>query len=798
MQFGYFDDRAKEYVITRPDTPRSWTNHLGSTRYGGVISNNAGGYGFFRSASLGRFLRFFTNGIPMDQPGRYLYLRDPASGDYWSASWQPVGKPLEQYKSVCRHGTGYTVITSQYAAIETETTYFVPLGKDFECWLVRVTNRDARPRSLRLFTYVEYPSTWHMINDWINLQYTHCIVKMDCVDNIIDHGCNVGALPVPGDPMARDQRRHTFLALLGAEVTGFDTDRDVFIGDYRHYGNPIVVERGQCTGSLAAGDNGCGTLQADLELEPGQTREIVVLLGIGMAAVEGKQTAAQFGTADKVRGELDRLKRFWHDRLGGISVETPDAELNSMLNVWSPYNCLITFDWSRAASFIYTAYQRDGLAYRDTVQDFLGVCHLIPHETRDRLELMITGQAATGGAMPLVQPLAHRPGQEKPPQESEYRADDCQWLFNAVDAYVKESGDLGFYDKLLPYADQGQDTVLGHLRRAIEFNFDRCGAHGLPSGLYADWNDCLRFGPKGESIFVALQLRFALAKYIEVCKLFRKPDQAQWAAQRLDDLDRRLEKHAWDGQWYLRGYGDDGQKYGSHENAQGAMYLNPQSWAVISGHAAAPRAEAIMAAVQQRLATEYGIMLCDPPYEDLLVGVVRSVLFNKGMKENAGIFSHVQGWAIMAEAMLGHGDTAYRYFRAYLPAAYNTRAEIRQIEPYVYCQSTHSRYSPRYGASRLPWLSGSAAWSYYAATQYILGIQPDYFGLRIDPCIPASWPGFRVKRRFRGKDFDIRVENPSGVQKGVKRLVVNGRPAEGNLVPVDRFEDSNEILVEMG
>lgn len=798
MQYGYFDDQAKEYVITRPDTPRSWTNYLGSTRYGAIISNNAGGYSFFHSAGIGRLTRFHINAIPMDQPGRYLYLRDRDSGDYWSASWQPVGKPLDRYRSVCRHGTAYTVISSEYAAIASETSYFVPLGKDCECWLLRLTNRDAKPRRLSLFTFVEFPSTWHMLNDLVNLQYTHGIVKMEVADNIVDHGCNVGALPIAGDLMSRDQRRHTFLALLGADVTGFDTDRDAFLGDYRTYANPAVVESGQCTGSLATGDNGCGSLQAEIDLQPGESREVVVVMGVGEAAVEGARARAEFSAPGAAREELRKLKEHWHARLHGMAVCSPDAEFNSMMNMWSPYNCLITFAWSRAASFVYTAHQRDGLGYRDSVQDLPAVFHLIPEEARQRMELLLTAQVSSGGAMPEVRPFAHRPGCEKAPDEAAYRADDCLWLFNAVDAYVKETGDLAFYEKTLPYADCGQATVLGHLRQAIHFNFERCGAHGLPSGLYADWNDCLRFGPKGESIFVAFQVRYALRTYQEACQRLGKADECQWASAQLEALDEKLRRHAWDGEWYLRGYGADGTPYGSKQNQQGALYLNPQSWAVLSGHAGGARAEAVMDVVRQRLATEYGIMICDPPYEDLLVGVVRSVLFNKGIKENAGIFCHTQGWAIMAEAMLGRGDTAYEYFRAYMPAAYNTRAEVRQIEPYVYCQSTHSRYSRRYGVSRVPWLSGSAAWSYYAATQYILGIRPDYDGLRIDPCIPRSWRSLGVQRRFRGKSLEIRIENPSGVSKGIRQLLVNGEPSPGNLVPAAALKESNEVVAVMG
>ncbi|MEJ5259947.1 MAG: glycosyl hydrolase family 65 protein [Anaerohalosphaeraceae bacterium] len=797
MQYGYFDDERKEYVITRPDTPRSWSNYLGSTEYGAIITNNAGGYGFFHSAAQGRFLRLRFNAIPMDQPGRYIYLRDMDSGDYWSASWQPVGKPLEQYKAVCRHGTAYTIIESEYGRIRTETTYFVPLGRHLECWLLKVTNLDKVPRRLRLFSFVEYANNWHVWQDFINLQYTQFIVRMQVVDNIIDHGINVLLPDSTGSLPHHDGNRHTFLAAVGAQITGFDTDRDVFLGPYRTYRNPLIVEQGRCTQSLACGDNGCGVLQMDVVLEPGQSQELAVFLGIGKAAVEGRKTVQEYGDLQRVHQAFEQLRQYWHSRLEGLTVQTPDADLNSMLNMWSPYNCLITYAWSRAASLVYCG-ERDGLGYRDTVQDLLGVMHLIPEEARGRLELMLTGQVSTGGAMPLVKPFAHRPGQESPPKEEEYRSDDCLWLFCTVPAYVKETGDLAFYDKVLPYADRGEDTVLGHLKRAIAFSLERSGTHGLPCGLSADWNDCLQLGHRGESVFAAFQLRYALKTYMEICERLGRRDEAGWAQGHLTRLDENIERYAWDGRWFLRAYRWDGMKFGSQENEEGRIWLNPQTWAVLSGYLQGPRALAVMEEVGRHLATEYGLMICDPPYEKTDHHIIKASLFNQGMKENASIFSHTQGWAVIAEAMLGRGEKAYRYFRAYLPAAYNSRADIRQIEPYVYCQFTHSKYSPRFGASRLPWLTGAAAWSYYAAVQYILGVQPDYDGLRLDPCVPADWKEIRLRRRFRNKWFDIEIRNDKGVQKGVKQLIVNGQTVDGNLIRPDRMKDRNEVRVILG
>lgn len=797
MQYGFFDDKKKEYVITQPDTPRSWSNYLGSTDYGAIITNNAGGYSFFHSSAQGRFLRLRFNAVPLDQPGRYIYLHDRDNKDFWSASWQPVGKSLKEYRSECRHGSAYTIIRSEYSGIVSETLYFVPLGKNYECWRVKLTNSSGKRRSLRAFTFVEFACNWNAMDDMNNLQYAQYIIKTDVVDGIIDHGSNVFLPPQPENFQEKDQGRHTFIGIAGVKVTGYDTDRDKFLGPYRTYANPLSVENGKCGNTLAEGDNGCGSLQADIELDPDETKEFVVVLGIGEAGKEGKMAVGVYKDISVLENEFSDLKNYWHKRIEGLTAQTPDPDFNSMINMWNPFNNLITYAWSRAASLIYSG-ERDGLGYRDTVQDMIGVLHNIPQEAGKRLELMITGQASIGGAMPVVKPFAHKPGKEEAPDESEYRSDDCLWLFNTVPAFVKETGNTAFYSKVLPYADKGEDTVVGHLRRAIEFNLERSGAHGLPCGLAADWNDCLVLGQKGETVFVALQLRFALKTYIEINNMLRRPEEIEWAENQLSGLDENLEKFAWDGDWYLRAYRHDGLKFGSKENDEGSIFLNPQSWAVLSEHATDDRAKKIMEQVDKYLTTEYGIALLDPPYEKTEHSVVKAPLFNKGMKENAAIFCHTQGWAVMAQTMIGNGNKAYQYYRSYLPSAYNDKAEIRETEPYVYAQTTNSKYNMRFGSSRNPWLSGTTTWAYYAAAQYILGIKPDYDGLIIDPCIPSEWKEFTVERIFRGKRLSIKVKNPDAVQKGIKEIDCNGKLIEGNKIPSDILGDQNNVRVTMG
>ena len=420
----------------------------------------------------------------------------------------------------------------------------------------------------------------------------------------------------------------------------------------------------------------------------------------------------------------------------------------------------------------------------------------IADEARVRLELMVSGQFSTGGAKPCIKPFDHHPGTDPLPKDDDYRSDDCMWLFNTIPAYVKETGDLAFYRKVIAFADKGEGTVLEHLRRAIEFNLHYSGVHGLPAAMRADWNDCLGLGRHGESVFVAFQLRLALLTYADVCTRLKLPEEAAWAKGKLPALDAAIQRHTWDGKWFVRAFREDGGIVGASPNKQGRIFLEPQAWSVISGGATPEQAAAAMESVHELLATEYGLMLCAPGFTQYDSTSAANILGNPGIKENAGVFCHTQGWAVIAECLLGHAERAYEYYRAYMPAAYNTRAEVRQIEPYVHCQSTHSRYSRKFGVSRLPWLSGTAAWSYFAATHHILGIQPDYDGLRIDPCIPAAWPEVSVTRDFRGKRFDITIRN-GREGHGVARMEVNGARVEGNLIPEAAFRDENRVVVEL-
>jgi len=798
MQYGYFDDQAKEYVITRQDTPQSWSNYLGSTEYGAIITNNAGGYGFYKSGARGRFLRLRFNSIPMDQPGRYIYLHDQESGDFWSASWQPVGKPLEQYQSTCRHGTAYTIITSEYSGIASETTYFVPLGEHFEYWRLKLTNLSSRARSLAVFSFCEFTNQWNTEQDQVNLQYSLFICKGSLEQDgllrvaIQDHLSATGT-----ETNQADLSSHAWMGLVCAPVLGYDTSREAFIGPYRGYHDPLVVEQGRCTNSQAYGDNACGSLQSEVILQPGESREILILLGIGDARSEGSQVMARCGSLEQATLEFEKLKHYWHSKLNNLWVDTPDADFNHTLNVWGPYNCLVAFNWSRSASLVYNG-ERDGLGFRDSVQDVLGVVNLIPEEAKARLELMLTGQVSTGGAIPVIKPFDHHPGHEPTPDPGDYRSDDCLWFFNAIPAYVSETGDDAFYEKVLPYADQGKGTVYGHLKKALEFNLERMGRHGLPCGLAADWNDCLRLGYHGESLFVAFQLRLGLTVFEGIARKSGRIDDAIWAKTTRDRLDESIMAVAWDGDWFIWAISEDGTIYGTHNKPEGQVYLNTQVWSVISGAATTEQASSCLFTVKEHLATPFGLMLCAPPFVHTPVDVMRAVVYNPGIKENAGIFNHTQGWGVMAECMQGNGDQAFSYYCAAMPAASNAQAEIRQSEPYVQAQTTYSTFSPRAGNTRTSWLTGAAAWSYFSAAQYILGIRPEGNDLVIDPCIPKAWDGFSARRTWRGHQVHIKVYNPQHLYRGVVRMLVNGKELPGNLISEALLDLENEVEIWMG
>jgi len=801
MQYGFFDDQAHEYVITRPDTPAPWANYLGSPEYGALISNNAGGYSFVKSGANGRILRYVFN--QFDQPGRYLYLRDNETGDFWSASWQPVGKDLDTYKSECRHGMGYTVMTADYGGIHSEAAYYVPLKGTHEVWRLTVRNDSDRPRTLTLTGYAEFTSHGNYEQDQVNLQYSQFVTRTLFDENRVRqqiHG-NLDAAESEVDAKSVIER---FFGLAGAEVSSYCGDRAEFLGPYRDYGNPVGVERGNLWNQLGYNGNSCGALSTAVSLEPGEAMTVAFLLGEKYERESAALLKAYQDPEAVCERELEALKQFWHGKLSRFQVKTPCPEFDTMINTWNAYNSFITFTWSRAASFIYCGL-RNGYGYRDTVQDIQGVIHLEPEAAAEKIRFMLSAQVNHGGGLPLVK-FTHDPGHEDTPEDASYiqetghpayRADDALWLFPTVYKYIAETGNVGFLDEVIPFANRDEGTVYEHLKRALDFSLKHLGPHGMPAGLHADWNDCLRLGAAGESSFVAFQFYYAFTILREFAACREDSKYLDWLEREQKKLRTLLSDLCWDGDRYIRGFTEAGEVIGNHSAPEANLWLNPQSWAVISGLADGKQAELAMNNVYNRLNTDYGAILMDPPYHTHAFDGALAVIYNAGVKENAGVFSQSQGWLILAEALLGHGNRAFQYFRENAPSMQNDRAEIRRIEPYCYGQFTEGPASPHAGRSHVHWLTGTASTVMVGCVEGILGMRPDLGGLKIAPSIPREWKALEIEKDFRGKRLHILVENPNGRESGCESLTVNGMPMEGNYVPEACLTARTEIVLTM-
>jgi cellobiose phosphorylase len=797
MEYGHFDAEQREYVITRPDTPAPWANYLGSPAYGAIISNNAGGYSFVESGAAGRILRYRFN--EQDTPGRYIYLRDDRDGAFWSASWQPVGADLSEYRSVSRHGTGYTVIDSAYRGIETSALYYVPIGACHEVWAVTVRNAGQESRSLSVFGYAEFTNEGHYEQDGVNLQYTQFITRTYFKDNMITQTINENVVKVAHE----DDRQCRFFTLCGEDAASYCGDREKFLGPYGRYAAPGAVKGGDCGNALNYGGNACGALHARLTLAPGQERTLVFLLG-EKSLGEAKVLHGRYADPGLPCQESAEIKAFWRGQLDNLKVRTPDEDFDHMVNTWNAYQCFITFIWSRAASLTYCGL-RNGYGYRDTVQDIQGIIHLSPEQAREKLVFMLSAQVDHGGALPLVK-YTHHAGHENTPEDPEYaiqtghpsyRADDALWLFPTVYKYIAETGELSFLDEVVPYANKGQDTVYEHLLRAVEFSLGRLGVRGLPAGLHADWNDCLRLGEKGVSVFVAMQLYYAF----EILRRFAQKRGDDKTAADMDGRKRSLagilEDCCWDSDRYVRGISQDGEVVGARQNPEANLWLNPQTWAVISGAAGPSRGKQILDLVHAELNTPYGARLMAPSFQKHPFEGALALLFNPGMKENGGIFLQSQGWLILAEALLGHGDRAFEYYRESCPAAQNGIAGVRRMEPYVYSQFTECGESPFPGRSWVHWLTGTASTVMVGCVEGILGLRPDLDGLTLSPAIPSAWDGLMIEKAWRGKRLRIEVRNPGHKQRGCSSLTLNGVQVTGNRIPEDQLKDDNEIILVM-
>ncbi|MCL2819867.1 MAG: N,N'-diacetylchitobiose phosphorylase [Oscillospiraceae bacterium] len=798
MQYGHFDLEKREYVITNPATPAAWANYLGSPEYGAIISNNAGGYSFVKSGAKGRISRYRFNSVTADQPGRYIYLRDLDDNDFWSASWMPVGKPQDLYKSECRHGTAYTVITSEYKDISTETLYFVPLDSTHEVWKICVKNTGTKPRKLAVTGYVEFTNDAYYEQDQVNLQYTLFISRTYFKDNYILQRVNDNF---------EDPNKERFFAVTGAPVTSYCGDRDKFVGNYRSYGNPAGISDG-LKNDLNYCGNSCGALQSDIELAPGESKELIFLLGKKPEA-EAAALIKQYEKANRVDEELKEIKNYWHGKLDNLQVKTPDDKFNNTVNVWNAYQCFITFIWSRAASFQYCGL-RNGFGYRDTVQDIQGIIHLAPEMARKQIEFMLSAQVSNGAGLPLVK-YNHNAGFEDTPDDDSYvketdhpsyRADDALWLFPTVKKYIDETGELSFLDYEIVFADVNEKaSVYEHLKRAIQFSLDNLGPHGMPAGLHADWNDCLRLGKMGESTFVLFQFIYALRILRDYAELKNDSKYIEWLDKTHAGICEKTEKLCWDGDRWIRGFTESGITIGKKGDPEASMWLNPQSWGVISGISFDKkdenRGEVTMDSVYRELNTPNGTMLMYPAYKHHAFDGALARVFNKGVKENAGIFCHSQGWAILAEALLGRGDRAYLYLREMAPAYMNEDADTRVMEPYAHAQTIEAKDSPFAGRAHVHWLTGAATTVMVAMVEGILGLRPSPDGITINPSISSDWKNWSMTKTFRDKKLNITVNNPNGNQSGVKSTTVNGQKLESNFIPVGILKDVNEIQIEM-
>ncbi len=783
IKFGYFSAESKEYVIIRPDTPTPWINYLNNSKYCAMVSNTGGGYSFYIDPRDQRILRYRYNNLPIDRPGRYIYIRDNQTSEYWSPTWQPVMKKLDNYE--CRHGLGYTKISSSYQDIHAEILYFVPLEDNLEVWSLTLENNSSEEKELNIFSYAEF-CLWNAVGDQRDLQYIQnvAVAKYDKEENMIIYHLFDSSLGI------------AFFSSNG-NVTSHDCDRESFIGQYHSEANPLSVENGKCRNSQALGGNPIAATCNTLILNPNGTENILFILGIVKKKSEVKPIIHKYKNYSNIEIELLKLKEAWKSYLEKIIVETPDEDFNSIINIWNPYQCKTTFDWARYASFYETGIGR-GIGFRDSSQDTLAICHALPKMVRQRLLDLTKNQFENGKVYHVYFPLSgegNYPDYVNPLMK--FFSDDHLWLIIAVSNYIKETGDMSILREEVEFVEGSKAPLYDHLKRAIEFTNNHMGPHGFPLIGTADWNDSLQLhGPNksGESVWVAMQFHKALLDLEELAKEYNHNKDATNYTNLAKRINEHINKHAWDGQWYIRAFTDNGEIIGSEKNNEGKIFLNTQSWAVYSKVAPVDRGLQCMNSIRKYLITKYGIKLFHPPYTRFYPELKGISTFPPGLKENASIFCHTNPWAEMAECILGRGDIAYEYYKKIAPTNKNKIAEIHQTEPYIYSQMITGDDHPKFGAAKNSWLTGTASWSMKVATEWILGIRPDFHGLIVDPCIPKKWDKFRFTRHFRNAVYDIQVQNPNHVSKGIKEIRVDKIIPESNLVPV--FKDGKKHIVE--
>ena len=814
MKFGYFDDHNREYVITTPNTPYPWINYLGSQDFFGLISNTAGGYSFYQDARLRRLTRYRYNNVPLDDGGRYFYIND--GGDCWTPSFKPMKKELSYYE--CRHGLGYSKIQGVRSGLRVEQLFFVPLFFTGEIMQVKLKNETSQAKSVSLFSFLEF-CLWDANDDMTNFQRNLSIGEVEVDGSVIYHTTEY-----------RERRNHYAFFSVNSDIAGFDTDRESFLGMYNGFDDPEVVRSGSAKDSLASGWSPVGSHHLRFDLGPGEEKSFIFVLGYVENAKEEKwidndgvrsvnktkasQMIAEFSTDVQVEEALRKLKSHWNDLLRKYRIQSGDKKLDRMVNIWNPYQCMVTFNMSRSASYFESGIGR-GMGFRDSNQDLLGFVHQVPERARQRILDIASTQFEDGSAYHQYQPLTKKGNNAI---GSGFN-DDPLWLILGTAAYIKETGDFGILDEEVPFDSDPDNTasLFEHLKRSFYHVVHNLGPHGLPLIGRADWNDCLNLncfsespgesfqttgpseGPVAESIFIAGLFVYAAPDFIELCRRRNLPEEAKAAACHMDAMKKAVLQHGYDGEWFLRAYDAAGEKVGSKECEEGKIFIEPQGFCVMAGIGLeSGEAQVALDSVAEHLETEHGIVLHTPAYTRYYPELGEISSYPPGYKENGGIFCHNNPWVIIAETCLGRGERAFELYKKICPAYREDISEKHRLEPYVYAQMIAGRDAVNFGQAKNSWLTGTAAWNYVAISQAILGVHPDYDGLRIDPCIPPTWAEYTVEREFRGNLYRIHVTNPDGVCKGVVKILVNGEEITGKTLPLASGGRTFQVEVVMG
>ena len=814
MKFGYFDDANREYVITTPKTPLPWINYLGCNEFFSLISNTQGGYTFYKDAKLLRLTRYRYNNVPTDMGGKYFYIKD---GDtVWNPGWMPTQTELDSYE--CRHGIGYSRFTGKKNGLKASALAFVPMNDNCEVTKLTLTNESAEKKSIKVFSYVEW-CLWNADDDMKNFQRLLSCGEVEVEGSTIYHKTEY-----------RERRNHFAIYSVNAPVAGFDTSRDAFLGAYRSYANPEVVENGQCTNSIASGWSPIACQQLNIELAPGESKDFVYVLAYMENPLDEKweddamqvlnkkyahELLARYATTADVDKALDVLHTYWEQLLAKYQVSSKDEKVNRMVNIWNQYQCMVTFNMSRSASYYESGIGR-GMGFRDSCQDLLGFVHLIPDRARERIIDIASTQFEDGSAYHQYQPLTKKGNSDI---GSGFN-DDPLWLIAGTSAYVRETGDVSILDQLTPFDnDESKATpLMNHLKRSFDYIVNHKGPHDLPLIGRADWNDCLNLncfsekpgesfqtfgpseGPVAESVFIAGMFVKYGEEYAQLCELKGDNAEAARARAEVDKMYATILKAGWDGEWFVRAYDAFSKKIGSKECEEGQIYIEPQGFCVLAGVGVKEGlAEKALDSVKEKLDSKYGIMILQPAYTKYHLELGEVSTYPPGYKENAGIFCHNNPWVSIAETVIGRGDRAFEIYKKTCPAYIEEISEIHRTEPYVYSQMVAGADAPRHGEAKNSWLTGTAAWTFVNVSQYILGVYPTHNGLQINPCVPTGFGDFDLTRTYRGVNYHVSVKNPNGVQKGVSKIVVDGKELVGtSVIPYEAGKTDVNVEVVMG